>query len=57
MYLYIIYVLLLVLILWLVLSNNKEGYWEVYTMPNGIPKTYVSPHFILNQSCWQNAKA
>jgi hypothetical protein len=56
MYLYIIYIVLLLFVLWLAMTK-KEGYWDVYSMPYGIPKTYVSPHFILNQSCWQNARA
>ena len=49
-------ILLLLLICLVYLMTTREGYWNVYNMP-GIPKTYITPHYVLNQSCYQNADA
>ena len=56
MYIYISYILLIVSIIWLI-NHQKEGYFTFYQGMPGIPKTYISPHFILNQGCEQNARA
>jgi len=54
MLVYVLYIVLMLFILWLIFSG-KEGYWYMYNMPTGIPKTYISPHFILNTPCLQPA--
>jgi len=48
MILYVVFALLIVMILILLHGNSKESYWEVYNMPDSIPKTYISTHFIRN---------
>lgn len=52
---YIIFALLVILIFGL-LKVQKEGYFTYYSGMPIIPKTYISPHFILNQSCYQNER-
>ena len=51
----LITILVLLCVLLLLTGQNNEKFWENYIMPTGIPKTYISTHFILNQSCAQNA--
>jgi hypothetical protein len=52
-YLLAIYVLALILVLALIRSA-QENYFDVYEMPYGIPKTYISTHFVYNRPCPQN---
>ncbi len=55
MYVFVIYSVLILLIIWLTFSG-KEGYFTYYQGMPGIPKTYVSTHFIRNPPCGQNAQ-
>ena len=45
MYVYVVYILLLFLVIWLA-TSGKEGYFTFYKGMPGIPKTYISTHFI-----------
>ncbi len=46
---------MILLIVWLMFSG-KEGYFTYYQGMSGVPKTYVSTHFIRNPECSQNAQ-
>lgn len=45
----ILYVVLLVYVLYTFTNNNKEHLFDWYEGMPGIDKTFVSPHFVLNQ--------
>ena len=51
----LLYVIIFIVI-FVILGTGAENYWVNYNNMPGIPKTYITPHFILNQSCYQNAE-
>ncbi len=55
MYVFIIYIFLFLLVV-LLASFDREGYFTFYKGMPGIPKTYVSPHFIRNPACCQDSR-
>jgi len=52
----IILFIIIVLLLMYLLKSNRENYFTYYNGMPGIPKTYISPHFVMSNSCYQNAQ-
>ena len=52
MYFYILFITILLIIAFLSMSN-KEGYFTYYAGMPGIPKTYISTHFVRGPPCHQ----
>lgn len=52
----IIFILIFIIIVLSYLNASREGYWDIYEMPNAIPKTFISSANIRNKSCYQDQR-
>ena len=56
MYVFVIYIFLFLLVV-LLANSGTEGYFTFYKGMPGIPKTYISTHFIRNPACCQDSRS